>query len=141
MQDLQQAFEWGTFKKLELDTEYPAGLITVGAERKSWFLHTLYYQKMQFPKPGKYSLINLFARFCYLYVNLLKFGSFLHNSQQLFLQKKEKKNRILFKTRKITCLLKGNKYLHQLPWVDCANVEPSQKQKEFQYQDVFYIKP
>ena len=66
---------------------------------------------------------------------------FTQFSTFVFPEKRKKKNRILLKTRKITCLLTGNKYLHQLPWVDCANVEPSQKQKEFQYQDVFYIKP
>ena len=60
MQDLQQACDWGTFKKLEVDTEYPAGSITVGAEREIWFLHTLYHQKMQSPKPGIYSIINLY---------------------------------------------------------------------------------
>ena len=77
---------------------------------------------------------SVFARFCYLYVNLLNFELFLHNSQIFFFQKKkrkEKKNRILLKTRKITCLFIANKYLHQLPWVDCANVEPSQKKKKF----------
>ena len=87
---------------------------------------------------------SVFARFCYLYVNLLNFELFLHNSQIFFFQKKkrkEKKNRILLKTRKITCLFIANKYLHQLPWVDCANVEPSQKKKIILYQDVSYIKP
>ena len=29
------------------------------------------------------------------------------------------------------------KYLHQLPWIDCAVVKLSQKKKQFQYQDVF----
>ena len=60
MQVLRQACEWGTFKTLELDTEYPAGPITVGLERKIWILHTLYHQKIQFPKPGKYSITNLY---------------------------------------------------------------------------------
>ena len=140
MQDLQQACEWGTFRKLELGIEYHAGSITVGAERRNCFLHKLNYQKMPFSKPGKYSIINLFGQFFYLYVKLLNFESFLHNSQQLFFQEKKKKQNSV-KTRKITCLLTCNKYLHQLPWVDCANVELFQKKKEFQYQDVFYIKP
>ena len=137
----QETYNWGTFKKLEPDTEYPAGPITVGTERKIWFLQTLDYQKMQFPKPGTYSIINkstTFPHFCCPSVNLLNFASFLHKSQQLLVFKN---NRILVETRKITCLLTVNKYLHQLPWVDCAIVEPSQKKKEFQYQVVVYIKP
>ena len=69
---------------------------------------------MQFPKPEKYSIINkstTFAHFCYPYVNLQDFASFLHKSQLLLLKKKK----ILVKTRKITWLPTANKYLHQLP--------------------------
>ena len=44
-------------------------------------------------------------------------------------------------TRKIKFHLTVNKYLHKLPWVDCAIVKLSQKKKLFQYHDVFYIKP
>ena len=135
MQDLRQACERGTFKKLELDTEYPAGPITVGVERKIWILHTLYHQKIQFPKPGKYSITNLYlhvsAIFMWTSWILKHFYTILNN---FFLET------ILLKTRKITCLLTVNEYLHQFPWVDCANVELSQKKKEFQYQNVFYIK-
>ena len=131
---------------LELDTEHPAGPITVGTERKIWFLHSLDHQKMQFPKPEKYSIISkstTFAHFRNPYVNLLNFVSFLHKFQQLIKNSntnKKENNRILVKTRKITCLLTVNTYLHLLPWADCAIVKLSQKKKEFQYQDVFYIK-
>ena len=45
---------------MELDTEYLACPMAVGAEKKIWFLHTLHHQKMQFPKPGKYSIINIY---------------------------------------------------------------------------------
>ena len=75
------------FKKLELDTEYPSDPITFGTERKIWFLHPLDHRKVQFPKPGKYYIINkstTFTPFCYPYVKLLNFVSFLQKSQQLF---------------------------------------------------------
>ena len=143
MQDLQQACDWGTIKKLELDTEYPAGPIAVGTERKIWFIHPLGHRQMPFPKPGKCSVINkstTFAPFCFPQVNLLNFAWFLHKFQQLFFFF-FRKTGILVNTEKITCLLTVNKYLHQLPWDDCAIVELSQKKKEFQYQYVFYIKP
>ena len=136
MQDWQQACDWGTFEKLEVDTEYPAGPITVGMERKIWFLHPLVHQKMQFLKPGKYSIINkstTIVPFCHLYVSLLNWSSFLHKYQ------KKKKTEFWWKNGKITCLLTVYKYLHQLPWVNCRIVELSQKKKEIQYQDVFYI--
>ena len=83
MQDLQQACDQSTFKKLELDTVYPADPITFQTERKNWFLHHLDHQKRQFPNPGKYYIVNkstTFEHFCYPYVNLLNFGSFLHKS-------------------------------------------------------------
>ena len=88
---------------MELDTEFLAGVIAVGTERKLWFLHPLYHQKVQFHKPGKYSIINkstTFAHICNSYVNLLNFVSFLHKSQQLIFFSKKKK--------KITCLLTVN---------------------------------
>ena len=47
---------------------------------------------MQLPKPEKYSIINkstTFAHFCYPYVNLQDFASFLHKSQLLLLKKKK----------------------------------------------------
>ena len=92
---------------------------------------------MQFPKTGKYSVINkytTFAHFCYPYVNLLNFVSFLHKPQQLI----KKKPGILVKTKN-TCLFTVNKYLLLLPSVDCAIVKLSQNRKQFQYQDVFYV--
>ena len=141
MQYLQQACDWGTFKKP--DAGYPAGPIIVGKEGKIWFLHLLHHQKIQISKPGNYSIVDKstsFVHFCYPYVKHLNFASFLHKYQQLFFFKKKKK-RILVKTRKTTCLFTVNKYLHQLPWVDCATVELSQTKNEFQNQDVFQIKP
>ena len=120
------------FKKLELVTEYPSDPITFGTERKIWFLHPLDHWRVQFPKPGKYYIINksnTFTPFCYTYVKLLKFVSFLQKSQQLFFSRK---TRILVKTRKIIYLLTVNKYLYQF-LVDCTIVELSQKKKEFQY--------
>ena len=47
---------------------------------------------MQFPMPGKHSIINKSTTFAYVYypyVNLLNFASFLHKSQQFFFQKKK----------------------------------------------------
>ena len=47
---------WGMIPLYGLvDTEHPADPITVGTERKIWFLHPLDHQKMQFQKPGKYN--------------------------------------------------------------------------------------
>ena len=112
--------------------------------KKIWFLHPLYHQKMQFPKPGKHSIIyksTTFAHFCYPYVNLLNFVLFLHKSQQSTFFKKTPQNSSKQKTKKITCLLTFNKYLDLLPWVDCEIVKLSPKKKKFQYQDVFYSKP
>ena len=88
-------------------------------------------------------LVYHIAHFGNLYVNLVNSVSFLHKFQQLIRNSntnKKENNRILVKTRKITCLLTVNTYLHLLPWADCAIVKLSQKKKEFQYQDVFYIK-
>ena len=126
---------------MELHSESPASPIPAGIERKFQFLYTLDHRKILFSNPAKYSIINTFARFtpfCYSYSNPLGFVSFLHKSQQSFFFRK---TGILVKTRNITCLLTANKCLHQLLWVDCAIVELSQKKKEVQYQDVFYIKP
>ena len=146
LKDLQQT--WGTFKKLELDREYPAGSITVGTERKIGYLHPLDHQKMQFPMPEKHSIIyqsTTFAYVYYPYVNLLNFASFLHKSQQFFFQKKIK---ILVKNRKIRCLLTVTKYLLciyfnkyapiTLSWL--WNCRTSSKKKEFHYQNVFHLK-
>ena len=108
-------------------------------ESKIQFLHPLDDQKMQFSKPGKDSIITkstTFAPFCYPYVNLLNFVSFHHKSQQLFFIRKTK---ILLKIENARCVLTVNKYLHQLPWADCAVVELSQKKKEFQYQMYFML--
>ena len=50
---------------LELNTEFPVDPITVGTEKKNWFLHPLDHKKMQFPKPGKYSIINTSTTFAH----------------------------------------------------------------------------
>ena len=81
---------------MELDIEYLADPITVGTERKIWFQQLLDYQKLQFLKPGKYSIINKSTPFAHSYCPY--FASFLHKSQQwLFLKKT---NKIVVKTRK-----------------------------------------
>ena len=113
-------------------------------DRKEKLVSTpsLDHQKMQFPKPGKYSIINksaTFAHFSYPYVNLLYFASFLLKSQQLFFLFFSKKSRILVKTRKITCLLTFNKYVHQLPWVDCAIVEHLKRKRNFNISIYFIL--
>ena len=95
------------------------------------------------PKAREHSIIyksTTFAHFCYLYVNLLNFVSFLHKSQQSTFFQKKQQNSSKQKTKKITYLLTFNKYLDLLPWVDCEIVKLSPKKKKFQYQDVFYIK-
>ena len=81
-----QACDLGTFKKPEL-IESPAGPITVGTERKIWFLHPQDQWKMQIQEL-KYSIINkstTFAPFCNPHINLLTFALFLHKSQQLII--------------------------------------------------------
>ena len=44
------------FKTPELDIESSANPITVGMKRKTWFLHPLDHWKMEFHRPGKYSI-------------------------------------------------------------------------------------
>ena len=131
MEDLQQASNWGTFKKA--GTWYRVSCTPY----RSWngkenpVSSPLDHQKLRFPKPGKYFIINkstTFAPFCYPYVKLLSFVSSLNKCQKLFFFLR--KTEILVKTGKITCLLTVYKYLHQLPWADCAIAE---KKKEFQY--------
>ena len=133
LQYLQQACDWGTFDKLELDKAYPAGpIIRVGTERSIWFLRPLNHQKMQFPKTGKYPTINkstTFPHFWYPYVNFLKFALFPKKRQKTKQKENSGKNH---KNH-----MPAYQYLHQLPWIDCAVVKLSQKKKQFQYQDVF----
>ena len=72
MQDLEQVYDRRTFKKLELDTEYPVGPITVGEERKILFLHPLDRSpENAISKSRKVLYIKfIVARFCYLFVDL-----------------------------------------------------------------------
>ena len=87
MEDLQQASNWGTFKKA--GTWYRVSCTPY----RSWngkenpVSSPLDHQKLRFPKPGKYFIINkstTFAPFCYPYVKLLSFVSSLNKCQKLF---------------------------------------------------------
>ena len=130
----------GAFKKLELDTEYPADPITVWARRKISFLHPLDHQKMQFPKPEKYSTINKSTTFCTFLLSLCQPHKFCIISTQIstiiFLSKKKKKSRVCLQLINIC-----TNYLKLIvQFLNCAVVELSQKRTEFQYQDVLHIK-
>ena len=130
IQIYQQACDRGTFKKLEFDTVFSAGSITVGAERKIWFLHPLDHWKMLFPKSGKYFAINksyqIYNFLLFLYQPSNPCITFTNPNTDFFSQKK---TIIDIKSRKITCLYQ------EMPYSDypILGVETIKARKRFQY--------
>ena len=82
-----QACDWGIFKKTELDIVFRVSCRPHhiwGRKEEFWFLHPLGCWKMDFLKPGKYSIINKFTpfpTFCHPYLKSLIFTWFLHEFQ------------------------------------------------------------
>ena len=71
---------------------FSAGSITVGAERKIWFLHPMDHWKMLFPKSGKYFAINksyqIYNFLLFLYQPSIPCITFTNPNTDFFSQKK-----------------------------------------------------